>query len=273
MIATARRIEVLEELAAKGVATVQLDVTSKESIAQCKEEVSKLTSGKLDFLVNNAGRTHTVPATDLDMDEVRATYETNVFGLMAMCQAFVPLLIEAQGLIINVASLSAMVPYIFGASYCSSKGAVVSYSRCLRQELRPFGVRVTVVMAGTVKSNIANKVLPLVEGSLYEPVADLYEKRQRYSQTNNTMDTAVFANRVVSNALSPEVPLMLRSWLGRRDWLWYGGMSWVVWIGTILGEWLSDMGAWRTFGLQKLKDHLVKQRIEREKLAKAAKQE
>ena len=54
MIASARRIEVLEGLAAKGIATVQLDVTSKESIAQCKEEVAKLTAGKLDFLVNNA---------------------------------------------------------------------------------------------------------------------------------------------------------------------------------------------------------------------------
>lgn len=54
VIASARRPEVLKELADKGIATVQLDVTNKDSIAQCKEEVTKLTGGKLDFLVNNA---------------------------------------------------------------------------------------------------------------------------------------------------------------------------------------------------------------------------
>lgn len=211
-----------------------------------------------------SGRTHTVPATDLDVDEIRATFETNVFGVMAMCKAFVTLLINAQGLIINIASLSAQTPYVFGSSYCASKGAVVSYSRCLRQELKPFGVRVTVVMAGTVKSNIANNVLPLVPGSLYEPVADLYAKRQVFSQNNKTMDTSVFARRVVGNALRPEVPLLLRLWFGRRDWFWCGGMSTVVWLGTILGEWITDMGAWRTFGLQKLKDILVAKRKARE---------
>ncbi|KAL1893362.1 NADPH-dependent 1-acyl dihydroxyacetone phosphate reductase [Sporothrix stenoceras] len=264
VIASARRPEVLKELEAKGIATVQLDVTNKDSIAQCKEEVSKMTGGKLDFLVNNAGRTHTVPATDLDVDEIRATFETNVFGVMAMCKAFVTLLINAQGLIINIASLSAQVPYVFGSSYCASKGAVVSYSRCLRQELKPFGVRVTVVMAGTVRSNIANNVLPLVPGSLYEPVADLYAKRQVYSQNNKTMETSAFARQVVGNALRPEVPLLLRAWFGRRDWFWCGGMSTAVWLGTIIGEWILDIGAWRTFGLQKLKDILVAKRKARE---------
>ncbi|CAK7243441.1 MAG: NADPH-dependent 1-acyl dihydroxyacetone phosphate reductase [Sporothrix thermara] len=260
VIASARRPEVLKELAAKGMATVALDVTSQESIAQCKEEVSELTGGRLDYLVNNAGRTHTVPATDLDVDEIRATFETNVFGVMAMCKAFVTLLINARGLIVNIASLSAMTPYVFGSSYCASKGAVVSYSRCLRQELRPFGVRVTVVMAGTVRSNIANKVLPLPEGSLYAPVADLYAKRQVYSQNNRTMPTHEFARQVVANALRPEVPLLVRAWMGRRDWLWCGGMSTLVWLGTILGEWLVDISAWRIFGLQKLKIYLEKMR-------------
>ncbi|CAK7264313.1 NADPH-dependent 1-acyl dihydroxyacetone phosphate reductase [Sporothrix epigloea] len=248
------------DLAAKGIATVTLDVTSQESITQCKAAVSKLTGGRLDFLVNNAGRTHTVPATDLDLDEVRTTFETNVFGIMAMCKEFISLLINARGLIINIASISAVSPYVFGSAYCASKGAVVSYSRCLRQELRPFGVRVTVVMAGTVRSNIANTIHQLVEGSLYEPIADLYLKRQVYSQTNQTMETPVFAQQVVANAMRPEMPLLLRTWLGRRDWFWCGGMSTLVWLGTILGEWILDTFAYRRFGLEKLRIHVEKMR-------------
>ncbi|OAA66882.1 NAD(P)-binding domain protein [Niveomyces insectorum RCEF 264] len=258
VIATARRIDVLAGVADQGMAAVALDVTSKESIAACKKTVADLTGGRLDILVNNAGRTMTVPATDLDMDEVRGTFELNVFGVMAMCQAFAPLLIAARGLVVNVASISAVAPYVFGAAYCASKGAVVAYSRCLRQELRPFGVRVTVVMAGTVRSNIVSAGLrTLPADSLYQPVAELYARRQVYSQTIRTMDTAEFARQVANGVLAPEAPLaVLRGWLGlwRPDWLYCGGMARIVYLGTLLGEWMVDRGAWRTFGLQKLKN-------------------
>lgn len=59
----------------------------------------------------NSGLTHVIPATDISMPEVRQTFETNVFGVMAMVQAFAPLLIAARGLIVNVASLAALTPY------------------------------------------------------------------------------------------------------------------------------------------------------------------
>lgn len=59
----------------------------------------------------NSGLTHVIPATDISMPEVRQTFETNVFGVMAMVQAFAPRLIAARGLIVNVASLAALTPY------------------------------------------------------------------------------------------------------------------------------------------------------------------
>ena len=61
------------------------------------------------------------------MDDVRQTFEANVFGTMAMVKAFVDLLIAARGLIINTASLSAVVPYFFGSAYCATKGAIVAF--------------------------------------------------------------------------------------------------------------------------------------------------
>ena len=133
MIATARNTSVLACFeGVEGYTSLQLDVTDPASIARCKADVAALAGGKLDILVNNAGRTHTIPATDVDLDDVRTTFETNVFAVMAMVQAFVPLLMEAQGLIINIASLAAVTPYVFGSVYCATKGALVSYSRCLR---------------------------------------------------------------------------------------------------------------------------------------------
>ena len=213
-----------------------------------------------------SGRTHTIPATDIDMDDVRQTFETNVFGVFAMCQAFVDLLINAKGLIINIASLAAISPYVFGSIYCSSKGAVVSYSRTLRQELRPFGVRVMVAMTGTVKSNIAShahRALP--PDSLYQRIKEVFEWRLTYSQNNATVGTDEYARKLVAQALKPEAPIPLRSWFGRPDWFWFGGKAFSAWLGSLVGEWTMDLATYRMFGLPRL-EALVKQEAEQKKL-------
>lgn len=215
----------------------------------------------------NSGRTHTIPATDIDMDDVRETFETNVFGVMAMCQAFADQLIAARGLIVNIASLAAVSPYVFGSVYCASKGAVASFSRTLRAELRPFGVGVLVAMAGTVKSNIASHAhRRLPPGSLYERVGDAFERRLTYSQQSASMGTAEYAERLVGRALAAEAPLSaLRAWFWRPDWFWCGGMASLVWLGHTLGEWVMDEVVYRMFGLYKL-EVILKQEAAQKKL-------
>lgn len=214
---------------------------------------SPLSSSVVIQLTIISGRTHTHPATDLDIDDVRSTFETNVFGTMAMVKAFVDLLIAAQGLIINTASLSAITPYFFGSAYCATKGAIVSYSRTLRMELAPFGVRVMCTMTGTIKSNTAthgHRTLP--PGSLYQRVRDIFQWRLTFSQTNATMPTEQYAQKLVADSLKSEVPLLLRSWFGRPDWFWYGGMAKIVWFGNGMGEWLVDTVCWRMFKVNRI---------------------
>jgi 1-acylglycerone phosphate reductase len=197
---------------------------------------------------------------------VRATFETNVFGVMAMVQAFAPLLISAKGLIINIASLSAITPYVFGSVYCSTKGAVVSYSRCLRQELRPFGVRVMVAMTGTVRSNTAShghRQLP--PDSLYQRVRHIFEWRLTYSQNHATVPTEIYAKQLVNNALKPETPVWLRLWFGRADWFWAGGMAGITWIGTWFGEWMTDVSCYAKFRLPEL-DAILRKEAAQKKL-------
>ncbi|KEZ39511.1 hypothetical protein SAPIO_CDS9381 [Scedosporium apiospermum] len=244
VIVTARRPEVLTEMAAMGMDAIKLDVTSAESIAAAKIEVDKLTGGKLDFLVNNAGLTHTVPATDIVMDDVRNTFETNVFAVMAMVQAFIRPLIATKGLIINISSLSARTPYCFGSVYCATKGAIDAYSRTLRIELKPFGVRVMVAVTGTVRSNIASKThRTLLPNSLYEPVRDIFEWRLVFSQNNGTVSTDKYAEKLVSAALRrPGFLAWLFGWGGGPPkWFWAGGFSTLAWIGSFFGEWLMDL--------------------------------
>ncbi|KAI1761596.1 NAD(P)-binding protein [Hypoxylon sp. FL1150] len=253
VIATARRPEVMADLAALGMSTLALDVTDAESIKACHEGVAKLTNGKLDILVNNAGRTHTHPATDISLPAVRETFETNVFSIMAMVQAFVGQLIAAKGLIINISSLSSVTPYVFGSVYCASKAAIAAYSRTLRMELAPFDVRVMVSMTGTVKSNTASQsARPLPENSLYKPVQHIFEWRQVFSQNDSTFPTEVFAKELVRSSLLSERPLFLRSWFGRPDWFWYGGLASLTWLGTWGGEWLVDTICWQKFRLNEM---------------------
>jgi NAD(P)-dependent dehydrogenase (short-subunit alcohol dehydrogenase family) len=86
-----------------------VDVNIPESIAQLKKDVTRITDGKLDYLVNNAGRNYTVPALDLDFEEVEETFKTNVFSVMRMCKEFAPLLIEAKGTIVQIGSLAGVM--------------------------------------------------------------------------------------------------------------------------------------------------------------------
>jgi 1-acylglycerone phosphate reductase len=200
------------------------------------------------------------------MDDVRATFETNVFGVMAMCQAFVDQLIAARGLIINIASLAAVTPYVFGSIYCASKGAVVSYSRTLRLELKPFGVRVMVGMTGTVRSQIASKThRSLPPDSLYRRARDLFQKRLTWSQNNATVKTEDYARQLVAHALKPESPLFLRTWFGRPDWFWAGGLAKQAWFGFSVGEWLMDLLMYKKFGLDRF-ERVLKQDAAQKKL-------
>lgn len=211
-----------------------------------------------------------VPATDLDVADARAVYETNVFGAMAMVAAFADLVVAARGLVVNVASASAVAPYVFGAVYASSKAALAAYSRTLRAELRPLGVGVVVVMAGAVRSNMgraaARRGAPLPPASLYARVRHLYDARLGFSQkpTAGPLPTADFARRLVDRLERPELPAFWRDWFGRPDWFWCGGMARLLYWGSALGEWVMDLGAWRMFGLRELQ--LI---VERERHAKA----
>ena len=194
------------------------------------------------------------------MDEVRNTFETNVFGVMAMINAFSKLLIAARGHIVNISSLASIVPYVYGSIFCATKGAINSYSRTLRQELRPFGVKVTVVMAGFVKTKTNKMYRELPDGSVYSVVADQFRRRLRYSEDTSQMSPETFADILVGRLLKDET----RIWgiLTRSpNWLWIGGSAGLVkFVSSWVGEWLLDAITYRKFELDKLEAIVKKSR-------------
>ncbi|WOO84103.1 NADPH-dependent 1-acyldihydroxyacetone phosphate reductase [Vanrija pseudolonga] len=143
VFATARRIETLKPLAEAGCDTLELDVTKAESIAAAVGAVTSA-AGRLDILINNAGVSGTAPLLETDLDRMRALYEVNVFGPLALAQAFTPLLHSEQhdSVILNVGSGACWGPPMLGA-YGSSKAAIQAWSDALRRELA--GSRIHVV--------------------------------------------------------------------------------------------------------------------------------
>jgi 1-acylglycerone phosphate reductase len=221
VFATARKTESIVDLAELGIETLSLEVNDIDSIKALHEEITKRTGGSLDILVNNAGRNYTVPALHVEIDEIRQTFETNVFSVMRICQKFAPLLINAKGTIVQIGSVAAIIPYVFGSVYNASKSALHGYTTTLRVELAQFDVRVVTVITGGVKSNIArtNRLLP--EDSIYLPVQDEYAARLKHSQSAG-IPNEDYARTVVKQVLHKP----------RKDTIWAGGKSTLVWFAS-----------------------------------------
>lgn len=153
------------------------------------------------------------------------------------------------GLIINIGSVAAIVPYVFGSVYNASKAALHAYSQTLRLELEPFGIRVMVVVTGGVQSRIARTKRLLAEESLYSDIADEFEKRVSHSQ-DGAMSTDVYVRGVVHEALK-STP---------KKWVWRGNRASIVWFASRwLGSWVFDLVLPRMFGLVRLK-RLIRER-------------
>jgi NAD(P)-dependent dehydrogenase (short-subunit alcohol dehydrogenase family) len=108
VFATARsksKMTHLEKL--PNITLLELDVTSPESIAAAVEAVTAQTGGKLNYLVNNSGQSIVKPILDTDINEAKQLFDVNLWGVVAMTQAFAPLVIAAKGGIVNLASLAA----------------------------------------------------------------------------------------------------------------------------------------------------------------------
>ena len=147
-----------------GVTFLPLDVTDDTSVAAAVGDVLAR-SGHIDVLVN-AGFGVTGAAEESSVEQARALFETNVFGLMRVTRAVLPVMrAQGSGRIINVSSIVGLIPVPFMALYASSKHALEGYSESLDHEVREHGVRVLLVEPGFTKTafdaNPADEPLPL----------------------------------------------------------------------------------------------------------------
>jgi 1-acylglycerone phosphate reductase len=215
--ATARNVCKMDKLAAAGIETLELDVTSPSSIARCVERLPSL-----DILINNAAVMLTMTAADVSVEDAKDLFDTNLWGTVRICQAILPLLVKSKGMIVNHTSIASTLPVPGGAVYAASKSAAAMYSAVLRMEVEAFGVRVVDLKTGTVgPTNLINNnytrnqtksesesLLP--SNSLYQPAKHLLEPILRQDNFKGTgMPPAEWARLVTQDLLGTTPPPLI----------------------------------------------------------------
>ena len=155
VFASARRPEAIEDLREAGCETLACDVTDEASMQACVAAV-EASAGAVGALVNNAGYSQSGAVETVPPESVRRQFETNVFGLIRMCQLALPgMRREGAGRIVNVSSIGGKLTFPGGGIYHATKHAVEALSDALRFEVAGFGIEVVVIEPGLIRSSFA----------------------------------------------------------------------------------------------------------------------
>ena len=211
--ATARTLDDVADLSERfgdAVLPLALDVTDAE---QVREVVAQAHAhfGRLDVVINNAGYSLVSTIEEASEDEVRAMFDTNYFGTIRVIQAALPLLREqGSGHIIGVSSGLGLVAVPLIGYYCTSKWAVEALHESLAQEVKPFGIKVTLIEPGAYATTFGSpESLKMAPGM--DVYADLRKEVFGHLQGQKQGDPEATAEAVLKlvDAQNPPLRLML----------------------------------------------------------------
>ena len=208
--AAARRTELMEPLKSNGVVTMHMDVTDEESMQKGLEQVIA-TEGRIDVLINNAGYGYFGAIENVSMEEARRQLEVNVFGLARLCQLVLPVMRrQGSGRIINTSSIAGRMVLLFGGWYHVSKYSVEALSDALRMEMKPFGIDVSMIEPGGIKTEwgiIAAKHLKESSlGTPYEKAALNESRLMQKAYSGNYLSSPKVITRAISRAVNSRHP-------------------------------------------------------------------
>ncbi|MGJ8762201.1 MAG: SDR family oxidoreductase [Polaribacter sp.] len=163
---------------------IALDVLKVDTINAAIDLIIQK-EGRLDVLVNNAGMGITGPIEDTPTDEMRAVFNTNLFGAVDVVKAALPQMRKQKsGTIINVTSIAGYMGLPFRGLYSATKGALETITEATSMEVKPFGIKVACVAPGDFATNIA-------AGRYHTPVFDDSAYKENYQMNLNLMDAHV----------------------------------------------------------------------------------
>ncbi|ORX61924.1 NAD(P)-binding protein [Hesseltinella vesiculosa] len=242
--ATARRIDSMEGL--EECEKLVLDVLQTEQInAVVKEIIDK--EGRIDVLFNNAGSPMVAPLADLPRENASRCLDINVLGPLMLARAVAPHMAkQGSGKIVNVGSVAGYNGLPFAGMYAASKAALHAMSDVLRMELAPFGIYVTVVAPGAIRSNIganSEQSMVLPSTSLYQSAAEYVRRRAVFSQGSSSTPTDVFAEIVVNKVVRRRPPRYITAGTG----------AWIALILYYVPCFIKDFLLSKKFGLDHVK--------------------
>lgn len=202
----------------------QLDVTHDVSVKNAIQEISS-EAGHIDVLVNNAGYGLNGAFEDLAMDEIKAQYETNVFGLVRTTQAVLPIMRrQKSGTIVNISSGAGRFGFPGSSAYVSTKFAVEGLSESMSYELEPFGIKVVIVEPGVIRTNFVDGMV--VAKKSQDPNSPYSQITQKiatgFEEMMKNASSADLVAKVVLDAITDKNP-SLRYLAGSDVETWLGG--------------------------------------------------
>ncbi|WP_319241916.1 oxidoreductase [uncultured Propionivibrio sp.] len=209
VVATARKPETLAEFpASDGLLIAALDVNAPQQIADVVQR-AEARFGRIDVLVNNAGYGYLAAIEEGEEAEIRAMFDTNVFGLAAMTRAVLPGMRQRRsGHIVNISSMGGLVGFAGVGYYNATKFAVEGLTEALAKEVEPLGIRVTAVEPGPFRTDWAGAGLRMTQRAIadYADTAGARRTATRGYNGKQPGDPARAATAIIAAVEAPEPP-------------------------------------------------------------------
>ena len=167
------------------IKVVQLDVTDNTSVTNAIQTIAS-EAGRIDVLVNNTGYGLGGAFEDLLVEEIKDLYETNVFGLIRVTQAVLPIMRKQRsGIIVNLSSGAGLFGYPGGSAYVSSKFAIEGLSESMTYELEQFGIKVVLIEPGFINTNFASAMV--IAKKAQDPSSPYSQMMQKLAANSSEM--------------------------------------------------------------------------------------
>ena len=206
----ARRTEKMETLKQFGVKPIYLDITDEESIKSSIDIIIG-NEGRIDVLINNAGYGSYGAIEDVEINEARRQFEVNLFGLARLVQLVLPHMRKQKaGRIINVSSMGGRMTSYFGGWYHATKYALEAFSDALRMEVADFGIDVSLIEPGGIKTDwgiiAADKLANSAKGGAYEKEALKTAEGMKKQYSGNMLSNPIVITKAISKAVNSRRP-------------------------------------------------------------------
>ena len=241
VVATARRTDALEHLDGERVLPVALDVTrTEEREAAVRQAVERF--GRIDVLVNNAGRTQVGAVEETTDDELRALFDLHFFGPAALTRLVLPLMRrQGGGAIVQMSSVGGQVTAPGFGAYCATKFALEGLTETLRDEVEGFGIRTLIVEPGAFRTGLFRRDAAYESAAMpeYAPTVGATRDYVRGNHGTQPGDPAKAASAILAALDAPEPPLRLVL-----------GADAVANVRNRLGRLAAELDAWEQTGRQ-----------------------